>query len=91
MNASTRDAPQAARGMGFSPSEAELLVAQTFQGTSELYGKTEANCQEWIGRVASKGGTTEAALKSFGADTLAGLIEKGLEAAKDRAVELGKM
>ena len=72
-------------------SEAELLVAQTFTGTSELYGKTEANCTEWIGRVASKGGTTEAALRSFGGDGLSSLIEKGLTAAKDRAVELGRI
>jgi pyrroline-5-carboxylate reductase len=82
---------QAARGMGFSPSEAELLVAQTFQGTSELYGKTEAGCTEWIARVASKGGTTEAALRSFGTDSLSTQIEKGLTAALHRAQELGQM
>jgi len=82
---------EAAAGMGFSPSEAELLVAQTFIGTAELYGKTEASCQEWINRVASKGGTTEAALKSFSADALAASIEKGLIAARDRATELGHL
>ena len=67
---------EAARGMGFSPAEAELLVAQTFQGTSELYGKTEATPAEWIARVASKGGTTEAALRSYEADGLAERIAR---------------
>lgn len=81
---------QAAREMGFSPSEAELLVAQTFQGTAELYGKTEADCLTWIGRVASKGGTTEAALRSFAGTGLSSQIVAGARAALERAVELGK-
>ena len=81
---------QAARGMGFSPAEAELLVSQTFQGTSELYGKTESTPAEWIARVASKGGTTEAAIRSYDAAGLAESIAQGAKAALDRAIELGK-
>lgn len=81
---------QAAREMGFSPGEAELLVAQTFQGTAELYGKTEADCLTWIGRVASKGGTTEAALRSFASTGLSSQIVAGARAALERAVELGR-
>ena len=53
---------QAARDMGFNESESELLVAQTFKGAVDLYNKSDLSCEEWIRRVASKGGTTEAAM-----------------------------
>lgn len=81
---------QAARGMGFSETEAEILVTQTFQGAVELYTKSNFTCTEWISKVASKGGTTEAALKSFQTTHLYKDIIKGAVAAQKRAVELGK-
>jgi len=80
----------AAREMGFSDSEAELLVSQTFLGAVELYLATNFSCQEWIQRVASRGGTTEAALKSFGENNLNADIISGAFAALHRAEELGK-
>ena len=80
----------AAREMGFSDSEAELLVSQTFIGAVELYLATNFSCQEWIQRVASRGGTTEAALKSFGENNLNSDIISGAFAALHRAEELGK-
>jgi pyrroline-5-carboxylate reductase len=80
----------AAREMGFSDSEAELLVSQTFLGAVELYLATNFSCQEWIQRVASRGGTTEAALKSFGENNLNSDIISGAFAALHRAEELGK-
>lgn len=80
----------AAREMGFSDSEAELLVSQTFLGAVELYLATNFSCQEWIQRVASRGGTTEAALKSFGENSLNADIISGAFAALHRAEELGK-
>ena len=80
----------AATQMGFSAAEAELLVSQTFRGAVELYAQAGHSCQEWIGRVASKGGTTEAALRAFAAaDLRAGLVSGAL-AARDRAHELGQ-
>jgi pyrroline-5-carboxylate reductase len=81
---------KAAREMGFSDSEAELLVSQTFLGAVELYLATNFSCQEWIQRVASRGGTTEAALKSFGENNLNSDIISGAFAALHRAEELGK-
>jgi pyrroline-5-carboxylate reductase len=81
---------EAAQNMGFSQSEAELLVTQTFTGAVDLYNKTAFSCDEWIGRVASKGGTTEAALAAFEAADLHQKIMLGANAALDRAVELGK-
>lgn len=79
-----------AKQMGFSHSEAELLVSQTFLGAVELYLATNLSCEEWIQRVASRGGTTEAALKSFGENALKVDIVSGAFAALHRAEELGK-
>jgi pyrroline-5-carboxylate reductase len=81
---------QAARKMGFSPSEAELLVVQTFTGAVDLYNKSNYSCEEWIQRVASRGGTTEAALNSFKINNLHQDIIDGAMAALYRAEELGK-
>jgi pyrroline-5-carboxylate reductase len=81
---------QAARQMGFSAAESELLVGQTFIGALDLYQKYDDSCADWIQRVASKGGTTEAALKSFRKNELHQDIIDGANAALHRAIELGK-
>lgn len=81
---------KAAMQMGFPKSEAELLVMQTFSGAISLYQQSELSCDEWIQRVASKGGTTEAAIASFSQNEVSNLIGDGLHKALDRAVELGK-
>jgi pyrroline-5-carboxylate reductase len=81
---------KAARELGFSNSESELLVSQTFMGAVELYLATNLSCDEWIQRVASRGGTTEAALKSFQDTQLQEDIIAGARAAFVRAEELGK-
>ncbi len=81
---------QAARDMGFTESESELLVNQTFSGALDLYSKSDLSCDEWISRVAPKGGTTEAALRSFEKNDLLNDIKSGAQAAFERAIELGK-
>ena len=86
MNAMTK----AAGKMGFSTSEAELLVSQTFRGAIDLYNKSDLSFTEWIARVSSKGGTTEAAMKTFLANEVEKQIIGGADAALQRAVELGK-
>ena len=80
----------AARTMGFTTSEAEMLVSQTFRGAVDLLNKTEFDCNEWIRRVCSRGGTTEAALASFEKTSLNNSIQAGAVAALKRAEELGK-
>jgi pyrroline-5-carboxylate reductase len=80
---------EAAINMGFSPSEAELLVSQTFTGAVDLYNKSDLSCESWIGKVASKGGTTEAALRVFRETALHEDIIAGANAALLRARELG--
>jgi len=80
-----------AKGLGFSSSEAELLVSETFLGAMELYQTHTLGCAEWISKVASRGGTTEAALQSFQEDALPQRISAGLQAALLRARDLGKL
>jgi pyrroline-5-carboxylate reductase len=80
----------AAKNLGFTESQAELLVEQTFLGSVHLQNRNSLSCSEWIQKVASKGGTTEAALKVFQSTTVNEDIKNGAKAAFDRAVELGK-
>jgi pyrroline-5-carboxylate reductase len=75
--------------LGFSPSEAEFLVSQTFSGSVQLQNRSKLSNEAWIQRVASKGGTTEAALSVFNQKELKEIVIKGIEAANIRAVELG--
>lgn len=80
----------AAMNLGFNESQAELLVWQTFMGAMHLHNKNNLSCNEWIKRVASKGGTTEAAVNVFAQGNLSETIEQGIYAAFKRAVELGQ-
>jgi pyrroline-5-carboxylate reductase len=75
--------------MGFSPTEAETLVEQTFLGAIHLLSNNNFTCREWIGKVSSKGGTTEAAIQSFESGHVTDQIKTGLQAALKRSVELG--
>jgi len=81
---------RAARQMGFNESEAELLVSQTFLGAIELYNATNFSCEEWIKRVSSRGGTTEAAMASFTDTEVHKDIIAAADAALQRAEELGE-
>lgn len=81
---------EAARSMGFSPSESELLVSQTFLGAIELYNASNLSCESWINRVCSKGGTTEAALSTYRENLVHKDIIHGAMAALRRAEELGR-
>src|SRR5699024_11424899 len=56
---------EAAIKMGFAEKDARLMVAQTFQGAVELFNSSDLNPTAWMDRVASKGGTTRAALDSM--------------------------
>lgn len=81
---------KAAKELGFKESESALLVNQTFKGAVDLYNKHNFSCEDWIQKVASRGGTTEAAIKTFNHLELQDDIKKGVHAAMDRAVDLGK-
>ena len=81
---------QAAIQLGFSPSEAEFLVSQTFSGSVQLQNRSKLSNADWIQRVASKGGTTEAALSIFNSFETTEIVIKAIAAANKRAIELGK-
>ena len=76
--------------LGFSPSEAEFLVSQTFSGSVHLQNRSKLSNEAWIQRVASKGGTTEAALSVFNFLGMSDIVIKAIDSANLRAVELGK-
>lgn len=77
--------------LGFSRAQAELLATQTFAGAQALLRAGSSSCQEWIDRVSSRGGTTEAAITCMQDLQVAEDFAKGVLAAYNRAVELGKL
>lgn len=79
-----------AQQLGFSASEAEFLVTQTFLGSVNLQNRSNLSNEEWIAKVASKGGTTEQALLVFNNNNLGKIIQIAIQKAFDRAKELGK-
>ncbi|MGS2740554.1 pyrroline-5-carboxylate reductase [Sinomicrobium sp. M5D2P17] len=81
---------EAAIKMGFSQKDARLMVAQTFQGAVELFNSSDLDPTAWMDRVASKGGTTRAALDSMEENNVKELIKDAAHAAFERAVQLGK-
>jgi pyrroline-5-carboxylate reductase len=76
--------------MGFDPAMSALLVKQTMLGSYHLMQTSDKSLDELIQAVASKGGTTEAALKTFGELGVGVGLQQGIFAARDRAVELAK-
>ena len=81
---------EAAQQMGFSKNDSKVLVSQTFTGAIELFNQSDLSPQSWMDRVASKGGTTEAALDSMKDNNVKELIKEAAFSAFSRAVELGK-
>ncbi len=80
---------KAASKLGFTQSEAELLVNQTFMGAVDLQNSSALSNEEWIKKVASKGGTTEQALLVFENNLVENFIIEAVFAANNRAIELG--
>ena len=76
--------------MGFSDNDSRVLVSTTFEGAVKLFNESNLTPQTWMDRVASKGGTTQAALDSMDDNNIKELIKEAAYAAFDRAVELGE-
>jgi pyrroline-5-carboxylate reductase len=79
----------AAVNLGLEPHAARLLAVDTFLGAAKLADSSAEAVSLLRERVTSKGGTTEAALKSFDADSIRAAIERGVQAANARGRELG--
>lgn len=80
---------KAAENLGFSNSEAIFLVNNTFLGAVQLQNRSKLSHQEWMEKVTSKGGTTEAALNLFNEKNVSENLIQAIELANKRALELG--
>lgn len=79
---------EAGKRMGIEEPVAAMLVKQTMLGSFQIMNNSKQTLDEMIKSVASKGGTTEAALKTFDDCKVGEHIIKALEAAENRAKEL---
>ncbi|MGH8751260.1 MAG: pyrroline-5-carboxylate reductase [Burkholderiales bacterium] len=79
---------QAAQELGFDAAQAKQLALATFSGAVKLALEGE-DVQVLRSRVTSKGGTTEAALKSMDKDGVKDAIKRAIHAAAERSREIG--
>jgi len=80
----------AARKMGFSEREANLMVRSTFLGSATLLAASSESPETLRAQVTSPGGTTMQATARFDEADLERVFIEATEAALARAIELGK-
>ena len=76
--------------LGLSAEQAKQLTIQTALGAARMANESSDSPSVLREKVTSKGGTTFAALQSFAASDLNGIVDKALGAAHARSIELGK-
>ena len=81
---------QGALKLGFTKNNAKKMIIQTFLGAAKLAKESRKEFKSLIAGVASKKGTTEAALKIFTALKLDKAIVKGMEGACQRAGKISR-
>jgi pyrroline-5-carboxylate reductase len=79
---------EAACAQGLPRDAARALAAQTCRGAGAMLGADDAEPAELRRRVASPGGTTQAALDSFDSDGFAAVVRRAVAAATRRGAEL---
>ena len=79
---------QGAIDLGLDPSAARRLAIATLHGAGQLVQCGDGDLAHMRAQVTSKGGTTEAAVKSLDAADLRGIVARALEAATRRSREL---
>ena len=82
---------QAGIGLGLEPGQARLLTLQTAFGAAKMALESADSPAVLRARVTSPGGTTEKALAVLQAGELETLFTRALEAARQRARELGEL
>jgi pyrroline-5-carboxylate reductase len=80
---------QAAQDMGLSAEQGRRLALATFAGATALAQQSDEPPQVLRERVTSKGGTTHAALVALEASGVKAAFVQALQAARQRASELG--
>lgn len=81
---------EAGKKMGFDEGTAQLLVKQTMLGAYHLINNAELSLDDLIKAVASKGGTTEAALNIFNSHHMDDIIIEAVLGAEKRSRELSR-
>lgn len=82
---------RAGESLGIAGDDADRIVRQVLRGASALLGDDSGRSfAEWRDAVASKGGTTEAALAVIQERGVGDAIGAAVRAARDRGVELGR-
>jgi pyrroline-5-carboxylate reductase len=74
--------------MGIDENLSKLFVEQTMLGAYHLINNSDKSLEELIQDVASKGGTTEAALRTFEENNFKEILKNGILNAEKRAKEL---
>jgi pyrroline-5-carboxylate reductase len=77
-------------GMGLAPDAARRLAQETLAGAAELAMRSSESPAALRERVTSKGGTTHAAISVMDDAGLKAIVVRALQAARDRARELGR-
>ena len=81
---------EAAYEMGMKADLAKKLVYQTALGSGTVMAQSSEDPDDLAARVASKGGTTEAALKIFQKRGFGRIVHEAVKAAYKRSIELRK-
>jgi len=81
---------QSAIDLGLSEQTAKQLAVQTALGAASMAKEAGPNPGELRQQVTSKGGTTHAAITTFDQHKLPDTVKAAMQAANDRAIELGK-
>jgi pyrroline-5-carboxylate reductase len=76
--------------LGLPREQATRLAAQTCLGAGKMLVESTDSPAQLRENVTSPNGTTFAALTTFNALGLKGIVDKGVKAAVDRSIELGK-
>ncbi|MBI5728464.1 MAG: hypothetical protein HY984_01780 [Candidatus Magasanikbacteria bacterium] len=77
-----------AEAYGFTEDIANILAKQTLLGAAALLTSDPRSPTDWKRAVMSKGGTTEAAMKSLNENDFEKIFFKALDQAKNRSKEL---
>jgi pyrroline-5-carboxylate reductase len=80
----------AAVNLGLDRASAQELAVQTLFGSGRMARDSDGDLARLRAEVTSRGGTTEAALRSFDAANLRGIVAAALSAATDRSREMAQ-
>jgi pyrroline-5-carboxylate reductase len=81
---------EAAVNLGLERASAQELAIQTLFGSGRMARDSDGDLARLRAEVTSKGGTTEAALRSLDAANLRGIVAAALAAATERSREMAK-